>query len=206
MGKKKRRATAADRCPKCRINTHWCFCSHIKEIECPIKVSIVMHYTERWLTSNTAYFASLVLPSCEIIERGNMDQPIPKAPFSEENVDYLYLFPTEDSLPVTEFKASSKPIHLVVPDGSWSKAKKIHKREDLFREMPKYHLTDVGESNYKLRKSPGENYLCTYEAIAHALSQLGQEQVKSDMLEFFDVFVQRVLMSRSGDFNMQGQV
>lgn len=201
MGKNKRRATAIDRCPTCRINTHWCFCDHIHEIPSQIKVSIVMHYTERWLTSNTAYFAQLLLPNCQIIERGNIDQPIPSEPFTQ-NEQYLYLFPTGDSKPVTDFKAvKGKPIHLVVPDGSWSKAKKIHKREEVFKEMPKYHLTNVGESNYGLRKSPGENFLCTYEAIAHALEQLGEEQVKLDMLKFFDVFVSRVKMSRTGAFN-----
>jgi len=202
MGKKKRRATFDDRCPKCRINTHWCFCSHIKEIDSNINISIVMHYSERWLTSNTAYFAQLLLPKCNIIERGNINSPVPSKPFSSNEVDYLYLFPTEDSKPVTEFKNSGRPIHLVVPDGSWSKAKKIHKREDIFKNMPKYHLTDVGESQYKLRKSPGENFLCTYEAIAHALSQLGEQSVKDDMLKFFNVFVERVLMSRSGNFNL----
>lgn len=199
MGKNTRRATSKDRCPKCRINFHWCFCDHIKTIECPVQVSIVMHYTERWLTSNTAYFSSLVLPHCEIIERGNKNLPIPSEPFTQDH-DYIYLFPTSDSLPLREFKKSERPIHLVVPDGSWSKAKKIHKREELFKEMPKYHLDLVGESNYKLRKSPGENFLCTYEAIAHALSILDKESVKDEMLDVFDVFVERVLMSRKGEF------
>ena len=199
MSKPSRRDTKVDRCDKCRINYRWCFCDHIRDIPSKIHVSIVMHYTERWLTSNTAYFASLVLPSCTIHERGNIDIPIPDEPFSQDH-DYLYLFPTEDSKPISEFVASDKPIHLVVPDGSWSKAKKIHKREDLFKDMPKYHLTDVGESRYQLRKSPGENFLCTYEAIAHTLSVLDKEEVKDEMLEFFDIFVDRVLQSRRGEF------
>ena len=205
MAKNKRRATLAHRCPRCRINTHWCFCEHIKTVESDVRVSIVMHHTERWLTSNTAHFASLVLPSCEIIERGVLDSPIPEDIFSCPDTDYLYLFPTEDSLPIREFAKTKKTVHLVVPDGSWSKAKKIHKRENIFKAMPKYHLIDVGTSNYQLRKSPGENFLCTYEVVANASEALDNSVVKDQMLEVFDVFVKRVLMSRKGVFDLDKQ-
>ncbi len=202
--KRSRRNTFKDRCPECRINQRLCFCEEMNQskklIDSQIRVSIIMHYTERWLTSNTAYFAAKLLDNCEIIERGNIGTQIPVDDYLSEEFDYLYLFPTEDSRPIDEFK-SDRPIHLVVPDGSWSKAKKIHKRERIFKCMPKYHLRDVGLSNYHLRKSPGEDYLCTYEAIAHALASLGEVDTKSQMLDFFDTFVQRVLASRRGDFS-----
>lgn len=203
--KRSRRNTFKDRCEVCRINYRLCFCDQINHyqgiIHSDIKISIIMHYTERWLTSNTAYFTSVIHPHCQIIERGNIDKKVDATPFTHDDIDYIYLFPTQDSKPLKSFKKSSRPIHLVVPDGSWSKAKRIHKREDAFKSMNKYHLEDVGESRYQLRKSPGENFLCTYEAIAHALSDLGETQTKELMLSFFDIFVDRVLKSRRGDFS-----
>lgn len=206
--KKSRRATFKDRCPRCRINFKLCFCEDIDKaklrIRSNIKVSIIMHYTERWLTSNTAYFCEQLLDNCSIIERGNIGSQIPAIPFSHDNEEYVYLFPTDNSKPLKDLKAS-KRIHLVVPDGSWSKAKRIHKREPIFKEMPKYHLCDVGFSNYKLRKSPGENFLCTYEAIAHALGELGEQDTKGELLQFFDIFVSHVLASRSGDLNFKNK-
>lgn len=204
--KRSRRDTYKDRCPTCRINQSLCFCESLNQTKAQIcsdiRVSIIMHYTERWLTSNTAYFSSLLLDNCEIYERGNIGAQIPEEPFSS-NEDMIYLFPTVDSKPLEDFQKSSKKVHLIVPDGSWSKARRIHKREKLFKEVPKYHLTNVGESKYKLRKSPGENFLCTYEAIAYALGALGEKETKDQLLSVFDVFVAHVLASRRGDLSYQ---
>ncbi len=199
---KSRRDTRESRCPKCRINTHWCFCDYLKKFNNRTKVIIPMHYTERWLTSNTAYFATQTLESCEIMERGNARAPFNPEAFDFSKYNYIYLFPTEDSLPLKDFTPSDLPTCLVVPDGSWSKAKKFHKREEILGQMPKYHLIDVGESIYELRRSPGENFLCTYEAIAHALEALEGNGVKDHMMEIFKVFVERVKKSRKGDFRL----
>ncbi|MFG1482776.1 tRNA-uridine aminocarboxypropyltransferase [Halobacteriovorax sp. HFRX-2_2] len=199
---KSRRDTRDSRCPNCRINTHWCFCDVLKPFANQTKVIIPMHFTERWLTSNTAYFATKVLKSCEIMERGNFEAPFDVDSFDFETFDYIYLFPTEDSLPLNEYRSSDKTPCLVVPDGSWSKAKKFHKREEVLAKMPKYHLIDVGHSIYELRKSPGENFLCTYEAIAHALAVLDGEPVKHHMIDIFKVIVERIKKSRKGDFRL----
>lgn len=199
--KKTRRQTSNDRCPKCRINQRLCFCAQIPSLSNKIELKIVMHYSERWLTSNTAYFANLVLDHSKIIERGNIDQEIPKEEFTDTTANYIYLFPTGDSKDLSEFVPDERRTVLVVPDGSWSKARKIHKREEAFHGMPKYHLSNIGVSNYKLRKSPGENFLCTYEAIAKSFGILESLELEEKMLNFFDIFVSQVLKSRHGDIN-----
>lgn len=199
--KKTRRQTSQERCPQCRINHKLCFCAQIPKLSNKIELKIVMHYSERWLTSNTAYFANLVLDNSKIIERGNIDQDIPKEEFTDLDANYIYLFPTSDSKDLSEFVPNDKRTILVVPDGSWSKAKKIHKREDFFHEMPKYHLSNIGTSNYKLRKSPGEDFLCTYEAIAKSFGILESKELEEGMLKFFDIFVSQVLKSRRGQVN-----
>lgn len=200
--KKKRRDTSINRCPRCRINMHWCFCEHIPSINNKIKVSVVMHFSERWLTSNTAYFAKEVLSDCDIFERGNLASELNSfkdEEFNKENTDYIYLYPTPDSRPIEEYVKGTNEVVLVVPDGSWSKAKKFHKREEILKNMNKFHLTNVGVSQYQLRKSPGENFLCTYEAIAKALGILDSKEVEEEMLDFFKIFVDRVLQSRRGE-------
>ncbi|EQC44344.1 tRNA-uridine aminocarboxypropyltransferase [Bacteriovorax sp. Seq25_V] len=197
--KKTRRETFSGRCEVCRINKPLCFCSHIPKLDNKVEVLVVMHFTERWLTSNTAYFANLVLNNSKIIERGNLNSPMTSEQFVKEEKSYLYLFPTEDSKPIEEFKGDISKAVLVVPDGSWSKAKKFHKREECLKALPKYHLSNVGKSNYQLRKSPGEDFLCTYEAIAKALGSLEGKEIENQMLNFFDIFVDRVLRSRRGE-------
>lgn len=200
--KKTRRQTNEDRCPRCRINKKLCFCELIPSFDNEIELKIVMHYSERWLTSNTAYFANLVLKNSSIIERGNIGQNIDESEFSNsQDYNYIYLFPTEDSKDLATFIPDHRKTVLVVPDGSWSKAKKIHKREAIFQQMPKYHLSNLGHSNYQLRKSPGENFVCTFEAIAKSYGTLESQTLASEMLEFFDIFVSRVLKSRRGEVN-----
>lgn len=161
-----------------------------------------MHYAERWLTSNTAYFATKVLEDCIIAERGDLEHPFDSSIFDFEKFNYIYLFPTGDSVPLQNFIPNEKQTCLVVPDGSWSKAKKFHKREEVLAKMPKYHLIDVGKSIYELRRSPGENFVCTYEAIAYALEILDGADVKEHMMDIFKVFVERVKKSRKGDFRL----
>lgn len=193
-----RRATTIHRCPRCRINFRLCFCAAIPRINNQLELKIVMHCSESALTSNTAYFAQMVLTNSKILLRGRPQVPLPPDEFTQTQNDYLYLFPTADSQNLETFTASCRPVILVVPDGSWTKARKFHKREKFFQTMPKYHLSPGRPSSYQLRRSPEKNLLCTYEAIAKAYGILESPSIEVEMLKFFDLMVQRVMLSRQG--------
>lgn len=197
----KRRASVHKRCPRCRINETLCFCDHIHPLDTETRVSIIMHHREKHLTSNTANLARLVLKKCQIIMRG-----LPGKIFDikELNIDPeetpLYLFPHDDAIELTpEFvQTLKKPVHLIVPDGTWSQAVKTYRREPSLHHIQCVKLPAGITGNYRLRKSSDrESGVCTYEAIMHALKALEIVDPLPQMQQTFDVMVERTIRGRT---------
>jgi DTW domain-containing protein YfiP len=187
-----RRETVNLRCPNCYIHHLRCLCSLIKPQQIKHHISLIVHVREINLTSNTARFAQIWI-------RGRRQEHFDaQKVFDSFDGIPLYLFPDPDAQSLTpEFIQSlNKPIHFIVPDGSWSQARKFKQRETLFKEIPSVTLPKEFQREYLLRKSLHPNWLSTYEAIAHTLGVLGEEKVEEEMMIFFRSFVRQVLSSR----------
>lgn len=197
----KRRSSAHKRCPNCRINENSCFCNEIKQLVTQTKVSIIMHHREKHLTSNTANLARLVLPECKIIMRGLQGKTFDISECEIGEATPLYLFPHEGAIELTpEYLATlKKPIHLIVPDGTWSQAVKTYRREPSLAHVQCVKLPPGDPGQYKLRKSSNrENSVSTYEAIARALAVLEYPEIEAEMQRVFDIFVDRTIRGRKG--------
>jgi DTW domain-containing protein YfiP len=197
----KRRSPDENRCPKCRIHKKLCFCDEIKTFNNNVKVTIIMHHREEHLTTNTATLATKLLINSKIVKRG-----LPDAPFMYDQLDIkedeipLYLFPHEASEVLEgEFLKSleNKKIHLIIPDGTWSQAKKVYRREHGFNDMKCVKLPEGITSNYKLRKTPRVDGVCTFEAISHALGFLESREMHLEMIKIFSIMVARFIKSRT---------
>jgi DTW domain-containing protein YfiP len=110
----------------------------------------------------------------------------------------IFLYPDEDAQELNdEFREKYPgPYHLIVPDGSWHQARKVHQREELLSSIPTVKVSNNLIGEYKLRSAPQPFYLSTYEAIAHALGVLEGESVGEDLMKFFRIFVRSVMQSR----------
>lgn len=196
----KRRSTHNKRCLRCRINKSLCFCEHILEHDTQTRISIIMHHREEHLTSNTAKLATMNLTNAKIYPRG-----LPEEPFSlsqlklEEGTLPLYLFPDEDAHLLDQQFLSSHPgpYHLIVPDGTWSQAKKVRRREPGLSDLMCVKLSEEVKGEYKLRKGVREDGVCTFEAIAYALEILENKELSEDLLRQFRLMNDRVAKSRS---------
>ena len=175
-----------------------CFCDLIPVISNETPVTIITHYREKRLSSNTVHLAKETLENCELIERGLIGRRVSDDLKLDSGYTYLYLYPDEDSVELNrEFVDSlEKPVHLIVPDGSWSQARKIKKREPLFANMQSVRVPYLGPSKYQLRRQKYKEGLATFEAIARALGILEGETVQNDMEKIFSTKVKRVLISR----------
>ncbi len=197
----KRRSPPENRCPECKINLKLCFCENVSKLETNTRISIVMHHREKHLTTNTAILAKRMLTKCEIFERGLPDRPFDIADLAiASNEDLYFLFPSVDAVVLDrEFvqKNKGKSIHLIVPDGSWRQAKKFHRREKSFSNIKCIKLPEGFLSQYKLRKEPRPDGLCTYEAISGALLMLEEsEPLYNKLMDTFNIMVERFLKSR----------
>jgi DTW domain-containing protein YfiP len=162
-----------------------------------------MHHREDHLTSNTATLAQKILLNSKLYLRG-----LPNAPFnpSELNIKTdetpLFLYPHENALELNSNNFSpEKKYHLIVPDGSWSQARKVYKREKELHGIQCVKLPEGKTSEYILRKTHIEDGLSTYEAIASALGILEGKKIEEEMMTMFRVMVARVIKSRTAFHN-----
>ncbi len=199
-----RRAGHVNRCTNCRVNNHFCVCSFLSPMKIHTNVSLIVHVSELKLTSNTAQFVEKILPGdAQIFIRGKVNEVFSPDPILERSGSPLFLFPDEDSVELDEtfLKNHPGPHHIIIPDGNWNQAKKVFKREEKFKNIPTVKLPAGIVGEYKLRKAPQPDWVSTYEAVAYALGVLEGRNVQEHMLNFFRIWVQATLNSRSGNFS-----
>lgn len=193
------------RCEICVMRHEVCLCPEIAKCGDAVKdaqtrIVVLMHHRELCLTTSTARLAALTLPQCEIRIRGLKDEPLNTEGIIESDRQTLFLFPSEDALPLNEViqKNGSKNITLIVPDGSWRQAAKVAKREAFLKDIPRVFLPAGLESGYKLRREPKLGGLATVEAIARALTLIEGENIGRPLEDLFTTMVNRTLLTRRG--------
>jgi DTW domain-containing protein YfiP len=100
------------------------------------------------------------------------------------------LFPGEDAQPMLTYAATDEPLLLVVPDGTWRKARKMLHLNPLLAALPRVTLADGGVSRYRLRKAPGPGALSTVEAIVQALQMLEAPSSFEPLLKPFEALIE----------------
>lgn len=199
-----RRAGNINRCTNCRINNYFCVCDSLTPFKGITNVSLIVHVSELKLTSNSAQFVQKILPeTAELFIRGKVDIPFSADPILARAGKPLFLFPDADSQELNEefLQKNPGPYHLIIPDGNWTQAKKVKKREPKFDHVPTVKLPPGLIAEYKLRKAPRPEWVSTYEAAAYALGVLEGKAIQEHMLTFFGKWVDATLAARSGDFS-----
>jgi DTW domain-containing protein YfiP len=159
-----------------------------------------MHHREDHLTSNTATLAQKILTNSNLYMRGLQDRPFS---FSQLNCIPdelpLYLYPHEDALELNSknFDIRKQKIHLIVPDGSWTQARKVYRREQGMEAIQCVKLPEGFVGEYQLRKTHIQDGLSTFEAIARSLGIIESKEVENKMMEVFRIMVARVIKSRT---------
>ena len=194
-----RRNSSLNRCPECLVHQDNCFCSQIKKIKLKTKVSIILFKKEKFLPSNTAHLSLKSLLNSECFERGHKDSSLEESFINSKEYQPLLLFPSEDSIELTDsyLDQFDKEINLIVPDGTWRQAKKVHRREPLLADIPHIKITPTQRSKYLLRRQKFEYGLCTHEAIALALGIIESQNIKDNLLANFSTFQDAHLKNRT---------
>jgi DTW domain-containing protein YfiP len=100
------------------------------------------------------------------------------------------LFPADDAQPLQAYAPSDEPLLLVVPDGTWRKARKLLHLNPLLAALPRVTLAEGGVSRYRLRKAPGPGALSTVEAIVQALQTLEAPTSFEQLLRPFEALIE----------------
>lgn len=183
-----RRSSRDKRCPQCKIQFNSCFCDKVKVLQCSTKLSAIIHQKEKFLPSNTVNLLKRNFPHLETYTRGAPDGESCHFEVSKDHYP-LFLFPDENAVALTpEFISRiHRPIQLIIPDGTWRQARKIHRRMPSMQSVQTIKIVGNYKSLYTLRKQKFEYGLSTYEAVAKALEVIESPQLACEMLEQFKI-------------------
>ncbi|MBR7196563.1 DTW domain-containing protein [Pseudomonas sp. 14A] len=175
-------------CPRClRPQTH-CLCPLIPHLDSRTRVLLLQHPSEVSHALNTARLAALGLSNAELIV-GEVFEDLPKL-LNRPGYQARLLFPAEDAQPLQVYAPNDQPMLLVVPDGTWRKARKMLHLNPLLAALPRVTLAEGGVSRYRLRKAPGPGALSTIEAIVQALETLEAPTTFAPLLKPFEALIE----------------
>ncbi len=175
-------------CPRCLRPQSHCLCPLIPSLDSRTRVLLLQHPSEVNHALNTARLAALGLKNAELIV-GEVFEELP-ALLNQPGYRARLLFPGDDAQPMQACAATDDPLLLVVPDGTWRKARKMLHLNPLLAALPRVMLAEGGVSRYRLRKAPGPGALSTVEAIVQALETLEAPATFALLLKPFEALIE----------------
>ncbi|MGE0327454.1 MAG: tRNA-uridine aminocarboxypropyltransferase [Polyangiaceae bacterium] len=191
------------RCSGCRAPLDHCFCAELVEVDCNIRVLVILHALEQFRPTNTGRYATQVLKRAELRIRGGRSPDHTPIPLELGDLDpgdpnILLLHPGPEAELLDEhFRRPAGPIRLVVPDGTWTQTRQMLRREPQLKSLRQVVLPRGKPSIYALRRGVTPDGLCTLEAIARALGALGEVEA-AQRLEQILLTAVRVGMAARG--------
>ena len=158
------------RCPRCQRPQAQCLCPLIPNLPAATRVLVLQDPDESRHALNTARLAVLGLQGAELLvgeDFSALEQECRSA-----GAQAFLLFPGEQAVLPASLPAPSGPRWLLVPDGTWRKARRLLYCNPWLAELPRLSLPEGLHSRYRLRKAPGPGALSTIEAIVHCLQDL----------------------------------
>ncbi|TBV09789.1 tRNA-uridine aminocarboxypropyltransferase [Stutzerimonas kirkiae] len=178
---------ARPQCSRCCRPVSHCLCPLIPDLANHTRLLILQHRSEAGHALNTARLAALGLRNAQLWIGEHFDGL--EALLEAEAGGAALLFPGEQDAPRGN-SAPIKPRLLVVPDGSWRKARKILHLHPCLGKLPRLCLPSGQISRYRLRKAPMAGALSTIEAVTLALNMLEAPARFDDLLRPFEALIE----------------
>ncbi|KFE56149.1 tRNA-uridine aminocarboxypropyltransferase [Pseudomonas syringae] len=192
------------RCERClRPETH-CLCALIPQLDSRTRVLVLQHPSEVNHALNTGRLATLGLRNAQLLV-GEVFEDLQTVLYPPGYQPRL-LFPGEGAQPLVADQVDTLPTLLVVPDGTWRKARKLLHMNPLLAALPRVTLGEVLPSRYRLRKAPGPDALSTLEAITHALQIIEAPKSFVPLLAPFEALIDMQIEAMGSDTYQRNHV
>ena len=175
-------------CERCLRPQSHCLCALIPRLDSRTRVLLLQHTSEVNHALNTARLAALGLRNAEL-RVGEVFEDLEQW-LTQPGYRTGLLFPGEGAQALQAYAGDERPWLLVVPDGTWRKARKLLHVNPLLATLPRVTLGALQPSRYRLRKAPGEGALSTIEAVAQALNVLEAPALFDALLRPFDALIE----------------
>lgn len=185
-------------CPGCCLHLSLCLCDQIPKLDLKTRVSLVIHHRELKRTTNTGRLALKALSNSKMFVRGEETAPLDLSDCLTSDFQPLLFFPSEESRELTPelLQEFSKPIHLIVPDGSWRQASKVQTRHPELKNIPRVMIRTPNTETQFLRKESSPEGMATLQAIAIALGIIEGTIVGDQLMALYRLKLHRTMIGR----------
>ncbi len=193
-----RKRKTKDPCALCKLHKSRCLCDQIPSISLRTRVLLIIHAKELKRTTNTGQLAIKALVNSEMKIRGEKNNHLHLDEIVTPDYHPLLFFPSDEANELTTSLVTkfTKPILLIVPDGNWRQASKVNKRYPELDGIQRIKLTTKNTATAFLRKENTDHGMATLQAIALALGIIEGEAIKNQLMNLYDLKLQRTLDGR----------
>jgi DTW domain-containing protein YfiP len=178
------------RCARCQLAPRWCICAGLREIDCPVRVDVLMHFMESYRPSSTGHLIKRVMPaSGQHLYR--KERPFARKDIAQPDRELWVLHPQGEPPPAG---ADPAKLQIVLLDGTWVQATEMAHRIGPWGRRVSLPMT--GESRYWLRTQAGPGRFSTVEALLFLLALLGLEETHAALRVQFELHVYASLRAR----------
>ncbi|MFT3915854.1 MAG: DTW domain-containing protein [Anaeromyxobacteraceae bacterium] len=174
------------RCERCRFPVP-CLCPEIPSVAAPFELVVLRHVSDRPKLSNTGLWAALSVRGARLVDHGDPGPATDLAALDAPGVALLFPSPSA-ALPPWP----APPRVLVVPDGTWTQARRMVQRLPALRTMPRLALP-APPPGLRMRRPLVAGGMSTIEAVAGALAAAGEADGARRLLALHESGVERVL-------------
>jgi DTW domain-containing protein len=189
---------AKQRCSVCGASLTLCMCAEVPQLDLRTKVALVIHHRELSRSSNTGLLALQSLVNSELRIRGDSREALELSDLLSPDYRTLLFYPSADALELDRELVcrDSRPIQLIVPDGTWRQARKIHSRHIELRNIPRVKISAANRGTFQLRAQSRPERMATLQAIACALRIIEGDLVAARLMKLYHARVDRTLRAR----------
>ena len=176
---------AKQRCAACGSSLTLCMCAELPRLELRTKVALVIHRHELLRSSNTGMLAVRALANSELRIRGASRAMLDLTDLLTPHYRSLLYYPSSDAVELTAALAAQdpRPIQLIVPDGTWRQARKIHSRQLELKGVPRVKISTPNDSTFQLRAQSRREGMATLLAIAAAVKVIEGEAAAGEVAQ-----------------------
>ncbi len=195
---KQRNRKPKDPCLGCYLHKERCICPQMPSCDLRTKVTLVVHAKELKRTTNTGRLALKILTNSEMRIRGEDRESLDLSDLLVPEYLTLLFYPSSDAAELNRdlVDSSSLPIQLIVPDGNWRQASKVHTRHPELKNIQRVQITTPNLNPHHMRTETTETGMATLEAIAAALGIIEGDVVKKKLMDFYQLKLSGTLRGR----------
>jgi DTW domain-containing protein YfiP len=149
-------------------------------------------------SSNTGLLALRALVNSEMRIRGETKDTLDLSDLVTSRYRTFLFYPSDNAVELDKELVAQgpRPIQLIVPDGTWRQARKVHYRHPELKNVQRVKISTPHSSILQLRAQHKPERMATLQAIAQGLGVIEGDLVEAQLIKLYHAKVERTLIGR----------